>query len=115
MTIIAIVEEAFFEAQETKPITNSNSKSKDPSSALRDSDISEPEHDSNPLYSENRPSDMSSHNTSSKNTLIPDECQSYASSNTSSMRGKRDLPDHLKYLLKNVDRTNTQPVASDVG
>ncbi len=105
MTIIAIVEEAFFKAQETKPLTDSDAKchNNDP---LDVKDVKKPSNCTNEDYK--RTSDLSSQNTLSKSNVLQDGSQSYASSNVS-IRGKRDLPDHLKYLLKNIDRpTNTE-------
>ncbi len=105
MTIIAIVEEAFFKAQETKPLTDSDAKchNNDPVDAK---DVKNPSNCAKEEYT--RTSDLSSQNTVSKSNILQEGSQSYASSNVS-IRGKRDLPDHLKYLLKNIDRTtNTE-------
>jgi hypothetical protein len=112
MTIIAIVEEAFFEAQETKPIGNENTKI----GALETTNSrNDPDHTDSVIPQEldpaiNRLSDLSQ-NTSSKSAVIADESQSFASS----LRGKRDLPDHLKYLLKNVDRSSNTANAATSG
>ncbi len=102
MTIIAIVEEAFFEAQENKTITNSNMQSSNQEQATTGARESETSN----LAKPERPSDQSSQPQSS-HTPIDGSYSFNSSSNTNnSMMGKRDLPEHLKYLLKNVDRSS---------
>ena len=162
MTIIAIVEEAFFEAQDQKSITNSTTKmNTDSHHGDDDGDDHDHDHSTEDRDGSSQPSQGSrqlrqrtpfqmpvrSSGQSQRTTLSsqpnddlhpsPEEPSSpipgmtsnstnnsfsvhtgtgsSMNMNSSNLMGKRDLPDHLRFLLQNVDKIPSSSSKSNVG
>jgi hypothetical protein len=135
MTIIAIVEEAFFEAQNHKSddenkeraeihgasTTESDRKSEHSSSPLSVPSVLLPPHDSELMVSTPTSGKVgrttadtwtNNNNNSSSNINNSSSSSSNSLMDRSGHMGKRDLPDKLRFLLKNVDRNHAPTVTT---